>query len=88
MTRYPSGARTVKSKESQPRKARPFPVVTAEGRPTAICILSAKQKPDCRVAFADRIGRQCEKGQGRGFDGRMSRICGERPAALGELAVD
>ena len=88
MTHYPLGTTAVKGIESQPRKTRSSPVVTAERWPAAVCILRVKQQSDSRVAFADQIGRQCQKGQGRGFDGRLSRICGERPAALGQLAVD
>ena len=85
---HPLGTTAVKSIENQPRKSRPSPVVTAEGWPAAVCILHVKQEADSSVPLADRIGRQCQKGQGRGFDGRLSRIGGERPAALGQLAVD
>src|SRR5260370_7905458 len=85
---HPLGTTAVESIESQPRKSRPSRVVTAEGWPTAICILSAKEKSGSRVPFANRIGRQCQEGQGRGFEGRLRRIRGERPTTLRQLAVD
>src|SRR5260370_41177244 len=88
MTDYPLGTTTVKGIESQPRKTRSSPVVTAERWPAAVCILRVKQQSDSSVPFADRIGRQCQKGQGRGFDTALSRNCGERPTTLGQLAVD
>jgi hypothetical protein len=88
MTHCPLGTTTVKGVESQPRKARPSRVVTAEGWPAAVCILHVKQKSDSSVPFANRIGRQRQEGQSRGFNGRLRRTGGERPAALGQLAVD
>ena len=85
---HPLGTAAVKSIESQPRKARPFPVVPAEGWPTAICILSRSRNRIAASRSRTELDGNAKKGQGRGFDGRLSRIGDERPAAVGQLAVD
>ena len=42
MARYPLDTTAVNSEESKPRKSRPFCVVTGEGWPAAVCVLTAK----------------------------------------------